>query len=260
MQVKLHVLDEKDQQEKLLDWNEDVPEITIHSHIHPLHVIMNAYPKFKAWHPTPVDTATLEIINDICTIWDLLKSVPPTEAYLQYPHVAKADHTSLGVPSGTSSRTTRSRSRGSHSDGSSLGKRSEREDDDGGTNGSGSRRRCEGNSRAQHPTEEVIPELEDSLSSHESSADSFITDWADYIRDWQNGVVHGMHGAQGGAGSSVDEHDRADIGSPKVKGYKGWKPVWDRRRVDTKSFSSNDWAFYYNTCDLTGDYPLIRFS
>jgi hypothetical protein len=71
MQVKLHVLDEKDQQEKLLDWNEDVPEITIHSHIHPLHVIMNAYPKFKAWHPTPVDTATLEIINDIFIIWDL---------------------------------------------------------------------------------------------------------------------------------------------------------------------------------------------
>jgi hypothetical protein len=68
-------------------------------------------------------------------------------------------------------------------------------------------------------------------------------------------VVHGMHGAQGGAGSSVDEQD---IGSPKVTGYKGWKPVWDRRRVDTKSFSSNDWAFYYNTCDLTGDYNLAK--
>jgi hypothetical protein len=65
---------------------------------------------------------------------------------------------------------------------------------------------------------------------------------------------------RGDARCLVDGHENADLGSLKVTGYKGWKPVWDRRRVDTKTFSSNDWAFYHNTCDLTGDYPVVRFS
>jgi len=68
------------------------------------------------------------------------------------------------------------------------------------------------------------------------------------------------HDVRGDARSFVDEHENTDIGSLIATGYKGWKPVWDRRRVDTKTFSSNDWAFYHNTCDLTGDYPVVRFS
>jgi hypothetical protein len=252
MNCELHVFDEVTKRGKLLDWNEDVPNITIRSHVHPLHVIMNAYPKFKAWHPSPTDALTLDIINDICTIWELLKSVPPTDDYLRYTN--KPDPWTLGVPSETSSRTTRSCSRGSRSDGSSLGKRSEREDDDDGAKDAGSRRRYEGTSHTQHPTEDDIPELQDSLSSREPSVDSSVTD---YIRAWQDGAAHDVRGDAGGL---VDGHENADLGSLKVTGYKGWKPVWDRRRVDTKTFSSNDWAFYHNTCDLTGDYPVVRFS
>jgi hypothetical protein len=172
--------------------------------------------------------------------------------YLQYTN--KPDPQTLQVPSETSSRTTRSCSRGSRSDGSSLGKRSEREDDDDSAKDSSSRQRYEGTSHMQHPTEDDIPELQDSLSSHEPSVDSSITN---YIWAWQDGVAHDV---QGDVGGLVDRHENVDLGSLKVTGYKGWKPVWDRRWVDTKTFSSNNWAFYHNTCNLTGDYLVVRFS
>jgi hypothetical protein len=47
--------------------------------------------------------------------------------------------------------------------------------------------------------------------------------------------------------------DKADagIGSPKVTGCRSWEPRWDRRWADTSLFSSNDWAYYRRSCDLT---------
>jgi hypothetical protein len=68
-----------------------------------------------------------------------------------------------------------------------LGKHSECEDDDDIAKDAGSRRRYESTSHMQHPTEDNIPKLQDSLSSREPSVDSSITD---YIRAWQDGVRH----------------------------------------------------------------------
>jgi len=69
------------------------------------------------------------------------------------------------------------------------------------------------------------------------------------IQAWQDGIICSRTFSPSG---DLEDEDEV-VGSPKAAGYNGWKPIWDRRWVDTSSFSSNDWAYYHNTCDLTGE-------
>jgi len=55
----------------IVDLNSEHPYLTMESHVHPLHVIVNALLKFCDWDPPPSDPPTLAIIDDIHKIWEV---------------------------------------------------------------------------------------------------------------------------------------------------------------------------------------------
>jgi hypothetical protein len=83
---------------------------TIQSHIHPFHVIINAHRKFESWVFKPKDGPTLDIVNDIRTIWDLLNTPPALDGFLNYGR-RDTDRTNMGPPSDTQSNQIGSSSR-----------------------------------------------------------------------------------------------------------------------------------------------------
>ena len=235
------------------DPNSDHPLLTLHSHIHPLHVIINAHQKIAAWKPRPADERTLEIINDINEIWSVWNSVPPTNEFITHGKWDDTDYSSLGPPS-----ETRSSSR--HS-GSSLGKRSlqDGDSDDGGGVG-----RQPGSSRfRKHQFGGRYPQSADELCpSRKSSVNSLDLRCATCIQTWQDGLLSGHTPSLSvdiGADAEGTEGKHTALGSPKVTGCGTWEPLWDRRWVDTSSFTSNDWAYYHNTCNLVGDFQPADF-
>jgi hypothetical protein len=233
----------------IVDLNSEHPFLTMESHVHPLHVIINAHLKFRDWDPSPSDPPTLAIIDDIHKIWEVWSSIPPTQRYLSHGLKDRADHSSLGPPSET---RTRSRS----------GKRSDRDGD-----GESSREsRVSKRERRSGGAEDVLesgqltdgtPSLD--LSSSDESRDNLSDfEYSGDVQAWRDT----LQCVQTFSPRDFEECNKvnAGIGSPKVTEYKCWKPRWDRRWVDTSSFSSNDWAYYRRRCNLTASSRLSNTS
>lgn len=244
----------------LVDVNGDHPLLTLRSHIHPLHVIINAYKKIQGWLAAPQDAPTLEVINDIRAIYEVWDSVPMTDQFRTHHKQDNNDYAGLGPPPKTRSHSRRS--------GSSLGKRTERDEDNADGRGRGRRRTdaaAEGtadNTAGDHidisgaeeedensnigPAMDDMPSLDKSCSSHEVSSDSFHIMVLDNVRIWQDSLIHPQLST---------EYPKSPSEFSTVGPYEDkkilWKPSWDRRWLDTSSFSSNDWAYYYNNCNLT---------
>jgi hypothetical protein len=215
MKTGIPIYDDENGEQELVDINSDSPLLTLRSHLHPLHVIINAHQKFATWDPFPTDEPTLEVINNISDIWEVWHSVPPTDDFLQYPHGDETDHSGLGPPPET-------RTRSNHS-GSSLGKRSKRDDDDLGDERHIDPHRYDGTSHVHHPPEDDIPELEESHFSREPSIDSFDMEYAKSIQAWQGGILCSRTFSPSGDLGDEDEV----VGSLEAAGYNGWKPIWD---------------------------------
>jgi hypothetical protein len=227
----------------IVDINSEHSLLTMESHIHPLHVIINAHLKFCDWDPPPSDDATIRILDDIREIWEVWSSMPPTEEYMSYGHKDRADHSSLGLPSEAGSR---SRSR----------KRSDQCDDDGSSrNSKVSKRERRPGATDGHECQQLMdatPSLDLSSSSGNSSDSECM---GGGVQTWRDTLaVCGTFSPPPDLGPNGFGKADAGIGSPKVTGYKSWEPRWDRRWVDTSLFSSNDWAYYRRSCDLTGEY------
>jgi hypothetical protein len=171
---------------------------------------------------------------------------------LSYSPKDRADHSSLGSPSEARSRSqSKKRSNRDGEGGSSRDSRtSKRERRSGGAEG-GDVWECE------HPTD-ATPSLELSPSGESCGTSSDFEDTGG-VQTWRDMVTHTeTFSPPRNFGLEDSEEADAGIGSPKVTGYKGWEPRWDRRWVDTSSFSSNDWAYYRRKCDLTGEHSSRR--
>ena len=233
-------------QPQVIDINSDHERLTMESHIHPLHVIINAHLKFREWDPLPWDPPTLAIIDDIRKIWDVWNSMLPTEEYTSYGHKDRTDRSSLGLPSKAGSR---SRSR----------KRSDRDEDGGSSRNSKVSKRDRRSGGAEDGHVQECQQLTDAtpsfdLSSSSGNSSNFecmggsVNTWRDQL------AMCETFSPRSDLGPEVFDKADAGIGSPKVAGYKSWEPRWDRRWADTSLFSSNDWAYYRRSCDLTGEY------
>ena len=227
----------------IVDLNSEHPYLTMESHFHPLHVIINAHLKFRDWDPPPSDPPTLAIIDDIHKIWEVWSSIPPTQQYLSHGLEDRADHSSLGPPS-----ETRSRSRSGKRSDQDRGGESSRE------SRASKRKRRSGGAGGGDLLEcgiltDATPSVD--LSSSDESCDN-LPDFEDSgnVQAWRDT----LRCVQTFSPQDFDESNEANagIGSPKVMEYKGWEPRWDRRWVDTSLFSSNDWAYYRRRCNLTG--------
>lgn len=211
--------------------NSEHPFLTMESHVHPLHVIINAHQKFLDWDPLPSDPPTLAIINDIHKIGEVWNSIPPTEQYPSHGLKDRADPSSLGPPSETRTRSRR-------------GKRSDRDGDGESSRESRASKheRCSGGAEDGDILESVqltdgTPSLDlspsdkscDNLSDFEYSGD--VQAWRDTL--WCVRTFSPRDFEECNEGN-------AGIGSPKVTEYEGWAPRWDWRWVDASSFSSND--------------------
>ena len=230
----------------IVDLNSDHPLLTMETHVHPLHVIINAHLKFRDWDPPPSDPPTLAVIDDIRNIWEVWSFIPPPTQYLSYGRKDRTDHSSLAPPS-----ETRSRSR--------SGKRSDQDGDGGSSRESRASKRerrsggAEGGDALECGQLTDTPSLD--LSSSDESHDNFSDfEYLEEVQAW----CDTLQCVQMFSPRDGDECDEANngIGSPKVTGYEGWEPRWDRRWVNTSSFSSNDWAYYRRRCDLTGESSL----
>lgn len=227
--------------------NIDHPLLTLQSHIHPLHVILNAYPKIQAWTPRPTDAPTLEIIGDIAAIWEVWNSVPPTSEYLRYSETDSADNSSLGTLSTTISRNHLS---GYH------GPRKRGKSDDEGDEQQGPTTRARRFYGQRRRIDDIFYEL--SSTSQEASVDSLDSEYMINIQGWQDRLHTARLSSARDPGLDEDEEVRDSVnGSPKVTGYTRWEPLWDRRHPDTTQFSSNDWALLRNGCDLSGEYRPV---
>jgi hypothetical protein len=228
----------------IVDLNSEHPYLTMESHVHPLHVIINAHLKFRDWDPPPSDPPTLAIIDDIHKIWEVWNSIPPTEQYLSHGLKDRADYSSLGPPSETRTRSRSGKRSDRDGDGESSreSRASKRERRSGGAGG-GDVPEC-GTLTDGTPSLDLSSsdESRDNLSDFEYSGD--VQAWRDTLRCVQTFSPRDFE--------ECDEANTA-IGSPKVTEYKGWGPRWDRRWADTSSFSSNDWAYYCRRCNLTGE-------
>jgi hypothetical protein len=229
-------------QPQIVDINSDHEHLIMQSHIHPLHVIINAHLKFRDWSPPPSDPPTLAIIDDIHKIWDVWTSIPPTEQYLCHGLTDGTDHSGLGPPSETRTRSRSGKRSDRDGDGESRGEsRASKRGRRSGGAGGGDMLEC-GMLTDATPSLDLSSsdESHDNLSDFEYSGD--IQAWRDTLRCVQTFSPRDFE----------DNNDaNAAIGSPKVTEYKGWEPRWDRRWVDTSLFSSNDWAYYRRKCDLT---------
>ena len=186
------------------------------THVHPLHVIINAHQKFCDWDPCPTDPPTLAIIQDIFDIWEVWNSIPPTKEYLSYRQMDRTDHSSLGPPSETRSR---SQSR----------KRSNREDDGGSNRDSraSKRERHSGGAEDRDARDcgqpsDVTPSLELS-STDESYGNSSDFEYTGDVLAWRDTLLCIQMFSPPRDFEECDEAN-AGIGSPKVTGYKGWEP------------------------------------
>ena len=92
------------------------------------------------------------------------------------------------------------------------------------------------------------------LSSSDESHDKFSDfEYLEDVRAWRDTLrCVEMFSPQDGEECEAN----TGIGSPKVTGYEGWEPRWDRRWANTSLFSSNDWAYFHSRCDLTSDSSL----
>ena len=228
----------------IVNLNSEHPYLTMESHVHPLHVIINAQLKFRDWDPPPSDPPTLAIIDDIHKIWEAWNSIPPTEQYLSHGLKDRADYSSLGPPSETRTRSRSGKRSDRDGNGESSGesRASKRERRSGGAGG-GDVLEC-GMLTDGTPSLDLSSsdESHNNLSDFEYSGD--VQAWRDTLRSVQTFSPRDFE--------ECDEANTA-IGSPKVTEYKGWVPWWDRRWVDTSSFSSNDWVYYCRSCNLTGE-------
>ncbi|KZP11219.1 hypothetical protein FIBSPDRAFT_1050857 [Athelia psychrophila] len=82
----------------------------LESHVHPLHVIINAYRKINDLKDA--SESSLEVIKDIREIWDIWHSIPVTPEFLQYGRTDSTQSSGMGPPPGPSEirRSTRSSS------------------------------------------------------------------------------------------------------------------------------------------------------
>ncbi len=74
------------------------PLLTMTSHIHPFHVIINAHKKFEKWDPPPADESTLKIIAEVKAIWEALNTPPPSSDFLSYRTTDNEDLSALPTP------------------------------------------------------------------------------------------------------------------------------------------------------------------
>jgi hypothetical protein len=156
----------------------------------------------------------------------------------------QADHSSLGPPSETRTRSRSGKQSDWDGDGESSreSRASKREPRSGGAGG-GDMLEC-------GMLTDATPSL-DLSSSDESHNNLSDFEYSGNIRAWRDT----LRCVQMFSPQDFDECNGANttIGSPKVMEYKGWGPRWDRRWVDTSSFSSNDWAYYCRRCNLTSE-------
>ncbi|KZP11211.1 hypothetical protein FIBSPDRAFT_189268 [Athelia psychrophila] len=144
---------------KTVDIDQELPLHPLESHVHPLHVIINAYPKIKDIKDR--SESSLEVIADICEIWDIWNSISAPLEFIQYDPPR--------TPS-ESRRSTRSST--------SRDKRSNDDDAD------RAHKQARGNGGREGPSD-AVPALDQSGSSRESSADPFNADSLAHIRSWR---------------------------------------------------------------------------
>jgi hypothetical protein len=68
------------------------PLLTVRSHAHPIHVIINACKKFAAWDPPPTDAATLDLIQSVWQIFDALNDPAPSAEFIAFPQSLYPTH------------------------------------------------------------------------------------------------------------------------------------------------------------------------
>ncbi|KZP17738.1 hypothetical protein FIBSPDRAFT_1046632 [Athelia psychrophila] len=92
-----------------VDIDQELPLLPLESHVHPLHVIINSYPKIKDIKDR--SESSLEVIADICEIWELWHSIPVAPEFLQYSRT-DSNQSGIGPPPGPTEtrRSTRSSS------------------------------------------------------------------------------------------------------------------------------------------------------
>lgn len=175
------------------------------------------------------------MINDIRTIRNLLNTPPALDEFLNYRR-KDSDRTNMGPPSDTQS----------HQNGSSLGKRSSRDDD---SHGAGTSLRRSRRHSHREPADGV-PSLMDWHSSRESSTKPFDNECENEVRNWQVSLLEISELSPPPV--SIDDMEQTLSESVANSDITHWEPDWDTRYYDTKKFSSNDWALLRNRCYLTG--------
>lgn len=238
MQVVVTIYDDNGQA-CLVNPNSASPLLNMESHVHPLHVIINAHSKFVTWLPRPMDGPTLEIIDNINEIWEVWNSIRPAPQYLSQGSKDQADLSSLGSPSEPGTRSHSGKQSDQNSDGeSSIESRTSKGKQHSGSAGGGGMLES-GILTDATPSLDLSTsdEPHDNLSDLEYPGD--VHAWCDTVQMFSPPEFN-----------ECDEANAA-IGSPRVTEYKGWEPRWDRRWVNTSSFSSNDWAYYCQSCNLT---------
>ncbi|KZP11202.1 hypothetical protein FIBSPDRAFT_1050845 [Athelia psychrophila] len=161
-----------------VDIDQELPLLPLESHVHPLYVIINAYPKVKDLQDR--SEFSLEVIADICEIWDIWHSIPVAPEFLQY---------------------------GQTDSNQSSGR--EKHDDD----GADGAHRKKGNDGREEASD-AVPALGQSGTSRKFSADPFSADSLAHIRSWRD-TVEEAHPPTGypedEAVATLDD----EIGSPK---------------------------------------------
>jgi hypothetical protein len=146
------------------------------------------------------------------------------------------DHTNKGPPSDTHSNQS----------GSSLGKRSSRNDDshEAGTVSRRSRRLS-----GLKPAD-GISSLMDGCSSRASLAEPLDNEGEEEVRNWQASLLE-TSSLSPPHHVSIDSTEQAVSELVAGEDITYWEPDWDTRHYDTKNFSSNDWSLLRSQCFLT---------
>ncbi|KZP11215.1 hypothetical protein FIBSPDRAFT_1050854 [Athelia psychrophila] len=189
-----------------VDIDQELPLLPLESHIHPLYVIINAYPKIKDFKDG--SESSLEVVAHICEIWKIWNSISAPLEFMQYDRKDSTNPSIMGPPPGTPSEsrcsTRSSTGHDKHGDNSDNG-----DDDD----ADGAHKRSRGNGGCEGPSD-AVPALDQSGSSRESSANPFNTDSLAHIRLWRDTVEEAHPPTAYPEDEAVATLDD-EIGSPK---------------------------------------------